>query len=355
MWSMAIYLDANVLHPFRRFTELDRVALSIVAGQIKQVIFVPSVVADEAEAHYQRSLERALGRLESAKSDVRRVFDEPDAVAEPDPWVDDYVDIWRQRLGILARLLPLHGDDAIKALHREAWGIPPAKRRVDGKGEDKGGAGARDAAIWLTVARNHSTRREEGHFITGDAKDFLVEGELRPELAVDLGDASHQLHCYEGVTEFLRLLGEPTEEIEVPLNELARRVPRVLEVVLEPALHVPRAVFERIEGSRFRTAVKDAEPLRVVGARRYEGGSEALTVVDSEWRVTADCYVQPEDADDPALWARIEDVELTGTIQLYLPASPDEAVLPQIVSVWLKSDHHVVIDGEHIVVFRPAD
>jgi hypothetical protein len=76
MRAMAIYLDSNVLYPWRTFTELDRVAVSIVASQTKQFILVPWLVAEEAQAHYRRSLEGTVARLDSAISDVNRVFDE---------------------------------------------------------------------------------------------------------------------------------------------------------------------------------------------------------------------------------------------------------------------------------------
>ena len=42
---MAIYLDANILYSWSTFAELDRVALTIVAQQNQQLIFVPRVAA----------------------------------------------------------------------------------------------------------------------------------------------------------------------------------------------------------------------------------------------------------------------------------------------------------------------
>jgi hypothetical protein len=47
---MAIYLDANVLWFWlRTLTEADRLALSIVAHQLAQSVFVPSIAKREAE------------------------------------------------------------------------------------------------------------------------------------------------------------------------------------------------------------------------------------------------------------------------------------------------------------------
>jgi hypothetical protein len=71
---VAVYLDANVLWPWRSFTEPDRLALSIVAHQIGQEVLIPEVAAEEAESHYRRSLEDAVENFERAGRDLNRLF-----------------------------------------------------------------------------------------------------------------------------------------------------------------------------------------------------------------------------------------------------------------------------------------
>jgi hypothetical protein len=351
---MAIYLDANVLFPWRSFTELDRVALTIVASQIKQRIVVPEIAAAEGEANYRRSLERGVGRLEAAHRDLNRLFDRDEPLHLEGVWVDGHVDTWRERLEILGDVLPAAGDDAIEALRREARRVPPARPQLDGKGADKGGRGARDCAIWLAVVRDHLSRTEEGHFITSDVTDFLSEGDLKPELVQDIGDGALPLRVYAGIEEFLRLLGLATEDVAVSLNELAQRVPRVLEVVLPATGHIPRAVYGPRDDLRFNSEVKEATPTRVIAARHYAGSQDELTVVDSEWSIVADCYIQRRDTEDTDSWIFLDDVNLHGTIQLYLPHSLDEAVLPQIISARLESDVSVFEKGDQIFTIRMA-
>ena len=69
---MAIYLDANMLWSWRTFTEPDRSALSVVARQLGQEIYVPGIAAREAEERYRRLLGEALDTIESALPELSR-------------------------------------------------------------------------------------------------------------------------------------------------------------------------------------------------------------------------------------------------------------------------------------------
>ncbi len=121
------------------------------------------------------------------------------------------------------------------------------------------------------------------------------------------------------IDDFLRHLGEPTDTVPVTLDDLARRVPRSLKVVLQVTRDVPDAVLEiPLEAIRFETAIKEATPIRVVHARHYEGGTDALTLVDSEWALLVDLYWQRRDTDDPTLWSAVEDIGMTGTMAGFL-------------------------------------
>ena len=45
---MAIYFDASLLRPWRSFTEPSCLAVSIVAHQLSQEVYVPPIAAREA-------------------------------------------------------------------------------------------------------------------------------------------------------------------------------------------------------------------------------------------------------------------------------------------------------------------
>lgn len=178
---MAIYLDANILYPWRSFTELDRVALSIVARQLGQEIYVPEVVAREARAHYRRSLQAAEAAFDAASAHLDRKFGQHfDPILEPAPDIDERLDTWERGLRELATVLPLHADDARAAFEREIDGKKPAKLRPE---EDSGGGGGRDAAIWLTILRDLATREEDGYLLSTNHRDFGQAGGLHPDLA----------------------------------------------------------------------------------------------------------------------------------------------------------------------------
>lgn len=162
---VGIYLDANVLWPWRSLTEPDRLALSIVAHQLEQGIFIPWVVVREAEEDYRRTLQASLDALDKSEREVEALFGtEVRTHVEPRPDVDGVLATWRRRLEEFATVLPLHPEDAIAAFEREIVGTPPAK----GREPHKPGRGGRDVAIWLTVARHHSKGTEEGHLVSAD-------------------------------------------------------------------------------------------------------------------------------------------------------------------------------------------
>jgi hypothetical protein len=158
---MAIYLDANVLYPWLRFTEPERLAVSIVAHQLGQEVLVPSVAVLEAEEDLRRRLEEELGKLDSAKAGLERIMGESvEVFPEPIPDVDEQLEVWRERLEEFATIVPLTNDDAHLALRREIEGRRPARPREKGKH----GAGGRDAAVWLTLLRDHRERARRGTF-----------------------------------------------------------------------------------------------------------------------------------------------------------------------------------------------
>src|SRR5687767_3258030 len=127
--QMAIYLDSNVLYAWRTFTELDRVAVSIVSQQIRQTILVPWIVYEEASANYHRGLVDAAKRLESAVDDVNQKFDDLSEEVQFDPFPDAEFQLqkWQRRLETFATVMSHEHTEATEALRREAWRVAPAR------------------------------------------------------------------------------------------------------------------------------------------------------------------------------------------------------------------------------------
>ena len=323
---MAIYLDANILWSWRTFEEVERLALSIVARQIGQKVFVPEVAAREAEETYRRSLQAAIDRHDTALRDLRSKFeskfdeDSPEfaAVLEPQPWVPVAVDAWKTRLAVLADVIPTEPGDAVEALRREILGRDPAKARVNGKP----GAGARDVAIWLTVLRHHRDTDEPGVFITKNSRDFATDGKLKPALRAELEGYEHSLTLYLSLEEFIESLGRPTDGPEIGLEELRQLAEPTLKDALEHHPDVSSTYWGRFEPHlRYATRVRAAQPVRIRAQHRYEREGEAVSLVDAEWKLSVQPCFQDVDTDTPKTWTCPEEllVDVTGLIQLFVP------------------------------------
>lgn len=130
---------------------------------------MPELVVIEATAHYGRELTTVLESFEVATESLTKAFNLEYTHTEPQPDPDERELAWRQRLLEMCEMVPIHPPDAVEALEREIHGVAPARERV----RKRPGTGARDAAIWLSILRDHRERNEVGYFITKDVGDFL--------------------------------------------------------------------------------------------------------------------------------------------------------------------------------------
>ncbi len=71
--EVAVYLDTNVLYGWTTFTALNRLAISIVAGQLNQPLVLPQIVADE-EAQLGRELQSAVDSYAAAERALQALF-----------------------------------------------------------------------------------------------------------------------------------------------------------------------------------------------------------------------------------------------------------------------------------------
>ncbi len=315
---MAIYLDANILWSWRTFDEVERLALLIVAHQTGQRIFIPEIAAREAQETYRRSLEEAVDRHDAAVAELKRKFGEDFNVAvEPVPWTPDAVATWRSRLELVAETVPTEASDAVEALNREIIGKPPTKARVG----RKPGAGARDAAIWLTILHHHRASGEPGVFVTENKDDFAVDGQLKPELAAELEGFEHPLTLYLSLKGLIETLGVATDAPQLTLADLRSLGEPMLKSALEEPPEVSQAYWGRLEpGLRYRTRVQSAEPLRLRQVRRYERDDDAVLLVDADWRLQALACFQDLDADEPQVWTCLQGpIEVSGRVQMFIP------------------------------------
>jgi len=340
--AMAIYLDANVLWSWRTFAEPERLALSIVADQLGQRIIVPWIAAEEAAAHHRRSLEAAVACIDRAESALKRAFNS-DFLIEPDPWPDVEEDVkrWRMALAQLGTVLPLSDEIAKEALLREINGDPPARRT------DKGsGVGGRDAAIWLSVVADHARRREPGHFISANSRDFAHNDRLRPELAAEIGSDQAALTLHIGIEPFLKQLGTVKDDASVSLEALAQWATPAVTSGLADSLAVVRAVSIRwVPEVWIGARVQSAVPVEITRVRRYERDQQAVTIVDARWELVADLHIKKTNAWDTV--RVIDGLELEGSVQVYLPEETGVRGDAALIGAQLTSqyDLHLREDG----------
>jgi PIN domain len=327
---MAIYLDANILWSWRSFNEVDRLALSIVAHQTGQAVRLPEIAAREAEEHYRRSLLEAVERHESAAQDLATKFDqEIDVLLEPTPWVPDAVETWRQRLEQVAEVVPTDPADAVAALDREIVGRPPTKPRQKGKP----GSGARDAAIWLTVLRDHRSRGEPSVFVTANKQDFATEGTWKADLATEVAELEHPLTLHLSLEALVETLGKPSAGPDPTLDELRRLVEPTLTTVFDDRQDLVSAYWGRLEPDwRYRSRVTAARPIAVRRTRRYERDADSVTLVDADWELDVTPCFQDIETDDPEQWSCLQGpVDVMGRIQAFVTERVGAAQPAQVI------------------------
>ncbi len=354
---MAVYLDTNVLYGWTTFTELSRLAISIVAGQLNQPLVLPELVADEAEAQLERELQSAVDSYEAAEHALQDLFPVEYTHVEPYPDVQGRLVAWRTLRDEVFQVAPMQRNDAVEGLRREIHGDAPAKLR---RGR-KPGAGARDVALWLTLVRDHRQRGQESHFVTANHTDFLDGDQLKHRLQRDL-EGAPPLHIYRSAEEFVAQLGDADDDRPVDLDALKARAYDAVRDGLRNSFVVADAVFSETADLRIRSEVLDGTPTRLVKTRHYTRGEEAVTLVTAEWDLLVRCAYQQVDGGEPDAWYAAPDVRVSGPVQVYVlehasmnePAQFIAARLTAAGSVYVMSSGGLLLSGE-LVGRRDSD
>ncbi|HJZ37698.1 MAG TPA: PIN domain-containing protein [Solirubrobacterales bacterium] len=347
---MAIYLDANVLYPWLRFTEPERVAVSIVAHQLHQELLVPLVAVLEAEEELRRRLHEEIAKLDTAQDALERIMAQKlEVFTEPVPDIDMQLALWRERLEEFARVLPLTDEDAQLALRREIRGQRPARPREKGKH----GAGGRDAAVWLAILRDHRDRAEPGHLLSGDKKAFSGgKGELHPALAQEVElEGGEEISYYDDIGKLIERLGEQGPERDLDVSELQSLS---LEAVKSGLRHSPipsRALWmEQDPKLRYITEIDDAELTEVLSQRRYVAADRSVLALNTRWKMSVTSFWQPRGADNPSSWAGAGSNEMEGELQLLVEEDSGELRAAELIGAELKSSANLSMMGDGSVI-----
>jgi PIN domain-containing protein len=331
---MAIYLDTNIICRWRSFGELDRLALSIAADQIGQMIRIPELVVIEASAIYERELSAAIEAFDLAAEELTKEFDllytetepQPDPVGRSRSWRDHLTDLWD--------VVPLDPADAVLALEYEVNGRPPARERVP----KKKGSGARDAAIWLSILRDHQARDEESYFLTKNTKDFFDDGQPKAGLRKDMAALTRPMHLRVSIEALLEGLGASETDATIDQDEFTERALPIVRDQLAESLVVPRAVFESLSRHRFRTYVTSGRATDILRVRRFVHQSGSILMVDAKWELLVDLLYQDEPTPEPDRWGKLHDYKLNGRLQVYLSEDDKASKSGQLIAAQVTSE-----------------
>ena len=193
---MAIYLDTNIFPRSGNLEALEFAVLQAAAREAGQDILLTELVVDEVVSSRQRQIEGAFDSVRSVDPGTPRGL--PGAAAAPDfPAPGELAREYRReiRKAILRDTGSARGGG--RGLRREAYRLTPAR----------GGRGARDTAIWLTLKDHFLTRKNtDGYFLSDNAKDFgsATNGALlHDQLTAELGEDSSSFHYFRSIDAYL--------------------------------------------------------------------------------------------------------------------------------------------------------
>jgi len=78
---------------------------------------------------------------------------------------------------------------------------------------------------------------------------------------------------------------------------------------------------------RFEVNILDARPTRVIDTRAYTRDNTGLAVVNGEWELDVTLLYRRRGADESVPWQGWDDLQVTGTIQLYVPLPADSDIV----------------------------
>lgn len=166
-------------------------------------MIIPELVVQESVNKRAENYAQVATRFVDAFSELEKFFD-IDPIYVPDE--AEIRETWEAELRETFTVVPVHGDDAVEALRREAVRVRPARL----------GKGGRDSAVWLTVLRLASTRNDVA-FVSNNILDFGVRKstELHPDLLSEAHSASGEIHYFTSIHALIDSLASKIDPPEV--------------------------------------------------------------------------------------------------------------------------------------------
>jgi len=221
-----IVLDTNVLerHPFESSV---MAILKVLSRLTNHKLAISEVTLHERCSHFRNQLQRSMqqqARIGDETEDLLRI-----ANTRHKSWslgseteivrvVDIALGKYQQRLLTTFDVVELDGASAIEALRREACRLPPASTSFDAKG-----AGARDAAIWLSLVRE-ARSGETVYLVSSDKKAFHSS-----DLSFDLTEGSPVI-VLNDVADLIEALADAVDvDIDIEQIRESQEIRRTIE------------------------------------------------------------------------------------------------------------------------------
>lgn len=180
-------LDTNVFGTGANLGSPLWVSLKRLCSEHGILLCIPDVVLRESVNLRRDQYHEARKDFLDANNRISKFYDLP-GVYVPDP--DEVAADWQNDLTSMFRILQGAPDDALEALEREASRTPPAR----------GGRGARDSLIWLTVLRS-ATPGVTVHFVSRNTRDFGTNNgdALHSDLAEETRDVAGEVQYHSSL------------------------------------------------------------------------------------------------------------------------------------------------------------
>ncbi|WP_436778352.1 PIN domain-containing protein [Yinghuangia sp. YIM S09857] len=200
-----IVFDSNPLnrqHPDRS-RNFDVLRALKAAGY---TVAVPRMVLTELTAHgvagWADDRAKAISAIEAVNGHGWQT------IAVPEPFkTQAAARHWEQKLTDVLDVLETPEGGAEEALRREAFRLKPARAaKVAGKDT---AIGARDVAIWLTVAKLLHDTDETVYFVTNNTKDFGDGTSLAAPMDQDVHGVAHRLHILADFAAVIENFAKP--------------------------------------------------------------------------------------------------------------------------------------------------
>jgi hypothetical protein len=279
---VSIYLDTNAIPRSGDLETLEFSILVALARETGHELVVPALVVEEATSHRLRSIEGVFDVLGRAHRDAQRVANIPILPEFPVP--GELAREFRRNLEDICRVVQMPEAGGDEALRRETYRLRPAR----------GGAGARDVGIWLTVKAAHEAAGNDGFLLTSNTQDF-ANPEDRSQLHPDLrGEIERtELRLATSVAHLLELLEVPAdafidEAFVAESEDCTRAVVRAVDDMnlVEVLRDVPNAPPPAEKRKAYLAGPVVAQLLAVNDARGFRVEGRRIGVCWTRWRLT---------------------------------------------------------------------